>query len=202
MQALRQARAAPAAAARGASAINPLAGAPLRPSSSPKRGATLARRAIELDFSDPDTLVSIAGVVLGLAMGIGAPVWYASRADRDEELLEEVRALNRANYEATGEYLTEVSEWYMALSPAFAARARAHPTVGRAARASGREEPGARTRRARLWRSARPPRKRQSTHSQPPPPIHPPPPKNPQQEEIATIRKPKWTDGREFQDND
>jgi hypothetical protein len=103
MQALRQARAAPAAAAAGAR------GNPLRLAPAPKRGATLARRAIELDFSDPDTLVSIAGLVLGLGMGIGAPVWYASRADRDEELLEEVRALNRANYEATGEYLSEVS---------------------------------------------------------------------------------------------
>jgi hypothetical protein len=106
MQALRQARAAPAAAARTSS--NPLVA---RPVSAPKRGATLARRAIELDFSDPDTQLSIAGVVLGLVLGIGAPVWYASRADRDEELLEEVRALNRANYEATGEYLSEVRQY-------------------------------------------------------------------------------------------
>lgn len=29
-------------------------------------------RAIELDFSDPDTQLSVAGVVLGLVFGIGA----------------------------------------------------------------------------------------------------------------------------------
>lgn len=110
MQALRQARAAPAAAARSISnPMRSLAPVAARPSTASKRGATLARRAIELDFSDPDTQLSIAGIVLGLLFGIGAPVWYASRADRDDELLEEVRSINRANYEATGEYLTEVS---------------------------------------------------------------------------------------------
>jgi len=98
--------------ARVASSARPLAARSLAPPLAPKsRGATMARRAIELDFSDPDTQLSMAGLVLGLVFGIGAPVWYASRADRDEELLEEVRSLNRANYEATGEYLTEVSRY-------------------------------------------------------------------------------------------
>lgn len=108
MQALRQAHSAPRVAGPSSPAARRIS-----PSSvgvpPAKRGATMARRAIELDFSDPDTQLSLAGLVLGLVVGIGAPVWYASRADRDEELLEEVRALNRANYEATGEYLSEVS---------------------------------------------------------------------------------------------
>jgi hypothetical protein len=64
-------------------------------------------RAIELDFSDPDTQLSVAGVVLGLLLGIGAPVWYVSRTERDEERLEELRAMNRATFEETGEYMTD-----------------------------------------------------------------------------------------------
>jgi hypothetical protein len=103
MQAIRQAHTvggARVASARPAAATRPLAPLP--------KSRTVCK-AIELDFSDPDTQLSMAGLVLGLVFGIGAPVWYASRADRDEELLEEVRSLNRANYEATGEYLTEVS---------------------------------------------------------------------------------------------
>ncbi|KAF5836709.1 hypothetical protein DUNSADRAFT_5536 [Dunaliella salina] len=85
-------------------------------------------RAIELDFSDPDTQLAVAGVMLGLFAGIGAPLWYINRTERDEERLEELRAMNRANYSQTGEYMTE--------------------------------------------------------------------------EEIAAIRKPKWTDRREFVDDD
>lgn len=64
-------------------------------------------RAIELDFSDPDTQLSMAGVALGLLLGIGAPVWYVSRTERDEERLEELRAMNRATFEETGEYMTD-----------------------------------------------------------------------------------------------
>lgn len=64
-------------------------------------------RAIELDFSDPDTQLSVAGVVLGLVLGLGAPAWYINRTERDEERLEELRAINRATYEQTGEYMTE-----------------------------------------------------------------------------------------------
>jgi hypothetical protein len=64
---------------------------------------------VELDFSDPDTLTAIAGIVAGLVCGIGAPLWYISRTERDEERLEELRAMNRATFEATGEYMTDVS---------------------------------------------------------------------------------------------
>jgi len=67
-------------------------------------------------------------VVLGLVLGLGAPAWYINRTERDEERLEELRALNRAQYQETGEYMTD--------------------------------------------------------------------------EEIAKIRKPKWTDRREFVDDD
>lgn len=66
-------------------------------------------RAIELDFSDPDTQLSIAGIVLGLVAGLGAPIWYINRIDKDEERLEELRALNRATFAETGEYMSEVS---------------------------------------------------------------------------------------------
>ncbi|GBG00574.1 hypothetical protein Rsub_13355 [Raphidocelis subcapitata] len=64
-------------------------------------------RAIELDFSDPDTQLGLAGIVLGLVMGIGAPAWYINRTERDEERLDELRAINRANYQETGEYMSE-----------------------------------------------------------------------------------------------
>ena len=66
-------------------------------------------RAIELDFSDPDTQLSVAGLVLGLVFGLGAPAWYINRTERDEERLEELRAMNRATYEQTGEYMKDVS---------------------------------------------------------------------------------------------
>lgn len=43
--------------------------------------------------------------------GLGAPIWYINRVEKDEERLEELRALNRANFEATGEYMNDVSAW-------------------------------------------------------------------------------------------
>ncbi|GIL47260.1 hypothetical protein Vafri_4121 [Volvox africanus] len=64
-------------------------------------------RAIEIDFSDPDTQISLAGMVLGLVAGIGAPFWYINRAEKDEERLEELRALNRATFSQTGEYMSD-----------------------------------------------------------------------------------------------
>ena len=67
------------------------------------------RAAIELDWSDPDTLTGLAAAVLGIAVGIGAPLFYSRRDDIDEQRLEELRELNRQTYKETGQYLTEVS---------------------------------------------------------------------------------------------
>ncbi|PNG99425.1 hypothetical protein TSOC_007143 [Tetrabaena socialis] len=64
-------------------------------------------RALEIDWSDPDTQIGLAGMVLGLVLGLGAPLFYISRADRDEERLEELRALNRSTFAETGEYMSE-----------------------------------------------------------------------------------------------
>jgi hypothetical protein len=89
------------AAFRSSAAARPA----LRPVARPRLAGPC--RAIELDFSDPDTQLSIAGVVLGLLLGIGAPVWYVKRTERDEERLEELRALNRATFQETGEYMTD-----------------------------------------------------------------------------------------------
>lgn len=46
---------------------------------------------------------------LMLYSGLGAPAWYINRTERDEERLEELRAINRATYQETGEYMTDVS---------------------------------------------------------------------------------------------
>lgn len=43
-----------------------------------------APRALELDWSDPDTLVGALGGVLGIVVGIGAPLFYISRDKKDE----------------------------------------------------------------------------------------------------------------------
>ncbi|KAJ9530712.1 hypothetical protein QJQ45_014882 [Haematococcus lacustris] len=72
-----------------------------------RKGGRGKGKAIELDWSDPDTLLGAAGLVLGVAMGLGAPIWYINRTERDEKRLEELRAMNRANYEATGEYMKD-----------------------------------------------------------------------------------------------
>jgi hypothetical protein len=77
---------------------------------SSRRPLSAPVRAIELDFSDPDTQLSVAGCVLGLVLGLGAPAFYISRTERDEERLEELRALNRATFQETGEYMSEVRQ--------------------------------------------------------------------------------------------
>ena len=50
----------------------------------------------------------MAGGILGLAIGIGAPLFYISRDEIDEKRLEELRELNRQTFKETGEYLSEV----------------------------------------------------------------------------------------------
>ena len=65
---------------------------------------------IELDWSDPDTLTGAFAAVLGIAVGIGAPLFYISRDNADDKRLDDLRELNRQNYKETGKYLTEVSD--------------------------------------------------------------------------------------------
>ena len=69
------------------------------------------RAGLDLDWSDPDTLIGLAGAVLGIAVGIGAPLFYISRDEADEKRLEELRELNRQTYKETGEYMTEVGPY-------------------------------------------------------------------------------------------
>lgn len=52
-------------------------------------------RAIEIDLTDVDTQVALAGVVLGVVFGLGAPYWYITRVEKDAERLEEIRVMNR-----------------------------------------------------------------------------------------------------------
>ena len=66
------------------------------------------RAGIELDWTDPDTLTGAFAAVLGIAVGIGAPLFYISRDNADEKRLSDLRELNRQNYKETGKYLTEV----------------------------------------------------------------------------------------------
>lgn len=71
--------------------------------------------AVEIDWSDPDVQIGALGAFLGIALGIGTPLFYISRDRRDEERLEELRALNRATKQETGEYLS--SEEIEAIRP-------------------------------------------------------------------------------------
>ena len=64
---------------------------------------------IELDWSDPDTITGAVAAVLGIAVGIGAPLFYISRDNADDQRLADLRELNRQNYKETGRYLSEVS---------------------------------------------------------------------------------------------
>ena len=62
---------------------------------------------MEVDWSDPDVQIGALGAVLGVGLGIGVPIFYVSRDERDEERLEELRALIRATKDATGEYMSD-----------------------------------------------------------------------------------------------
>jgi len=64
---------------------------------------------IELDWSDPDTLTGAFAAVLGIVVGIGAPLFYISRDNADDKRLADLRELNRQNYKETGKYLSEAS---------------------------------------------------------------------------------------------
>ena len=66
------------------------------------------RAGIELDWSDPDTITGAFGALLGIAVGIGAPLFYISRDNADDKRLSDLRELNRQNYKETGKYLSEV----------------------------------------------------------------------------------------------
>ncbi len=66
------------------------------------------RAGLQIDWSDPDTLTGLLGGILGLGVGIGAPLFYISRDRADEKKLEELRELNRQTFKETGQYLTEV----------------------------------------------------------------------------------------------
>lgn len=68
------------------------------------------RAGIELDWSDPDTLTGAFGAVLGIVVGIGAPLFYISRDNADDKRLSDLRELNRQNYKETGKYLSEVGD--------------------------------------------------------------------------------------------
>ncbi|CAK0784078.1 hypothetical protein CVIRNUC_007281 [Coccomyxa viridis] len=65
------------------------------------------RAGLQIDWSDPDTLTGLLGGILGLAVGIGAPLFYISRDRADDKKLEELRELNRQTFKETGQYLTE-----------------------------------------------------------------------------------------------
>eukprot|EP00192_Tetraselmis_astigmatica_P017987 CAMPEP_0117677238 /NCGR_PEP_ID=MMETSP0804-20121206/16638_1 /TAXON_ID=1074897 /ORGANISM="Tetraselmis astigmatica, Strain CCMP880" /LENGTH=138 /DNA_ID=CAMNT_0005486507 /DNA_START=113 /DNA_END=529 /DNA_ORIENTATION=- len=62
--------------------------------------------ALDIDWSDPDTLIGAAGAVLGVALGLGIPIFFVQREKLDEERLEELRELNRQTFKETGEYLS------------------------------------------------------------------------------------------------
>jgi hypothetical protein len=63
---------------------------------------------LDVDWSDPDVQIGALGAFLGIALGVGVPIFYISRDERDEERLEEIRALNRATKAETGEYMSDV----------------------------------------------------------------------------------------------
>merc|ERR1711998_291076 len=64
-------------------------------------------KAYEIDFTDPDSQAVVVGTFLGLIIGLGVPIFYASRDEADEKRLEEIRSLNRSTKEAAGEYMSD-----------------------------------------------------------------------------------------------
>merc|ERR1719379_3070972 len=74
---------------------------------SPSCRSAIQCKALDINVAESDTQIAIAGVMLGAIVGIGAPIFYASRDEADEKRLKEIRALNKATKEATGEYMNE-----------------------------------------------------------------------------------------------
>lgn len=97
----------------------------------PPRKAVAAVRSLELDWSDPDTILGALGAVAGLSIGILAPIFYTQRVEDDEASLDELRTLNRKTFKETGEYLTQ-------------ARLRSWPTATRCQSPQGSTGPAAR----------------------------------------------------------
>jgi len=81
MQSTAALRSAPATttAPRRAAASAAVVGAPLAGTASAQRPQVVAR-ALEIDWTDSDTWIGVAGAVLGLGLGIGAPIVYGIAA--------------------------------------------------------------------------------------------------------------------------
>ena len=119
--------------------------------------------------------VGVAGAVLGLAVGIGAPLFYISRDERDDARLEELRQLNRQTFKETGEYLSEAR----GLPLAAPTRAPLPASAPRRSRALWGTWSG---RLPRLLGQAAAAERRAGARRA--------------QEEIKAIRQPRWTDRR------
>jgi len=78
-----------------------------RITSGKSRFEKLVPRAIEIDWTDPDIQLAFAGAFLGLAGGIGFPIFYKLRDDADQDRLKDIREMNRQQFEETGEYMSE-----------------------------------------------------------------------------------------------
>ena len=56
---------------------------------------------------DGETLTTVLAAVLGIAAGLGIPIFFVTQENRDKERIEEIRELNRATLKATGEQMSE-----------------------------------------------------------------------------------------------
>ena len=56
---------------------------------------------------DGETLTTVVAAVLGIAAGLGIPIFFVTQEQRDKERIEEIRELNRATLKATGEQMSE-----------------------------------------------------------------------------------------------
>ena len=101
-----RAAAAPAAVAARRSAL--VSAAPLRRDLRSRSSSILPPpRALDLDWSDPDTIIGALGGVLGIVVGIGAPLFYISRDKKDEGETER----RRGRIEIEGKAIELVEAW-------------------------------------------------------------------------------------------